>query len=271
MIASIKSAARRGHPFGRQFGARRLTFIAAASLAVAACGTDDAPGPLEAGPQGRIRFVNLITDPARNPVNAILEGVPFGVGLAYTQSTPSTLPAPSTANYSPVLTGDRSLVLQRTADPTVTVATLPVTIATGTDYTLFATGGTGGSAVTGFTTTDVNTPVTTGQVRIRVVNMSPAAGAVDVFITAPDANLATATPAATGLANRATFAGVTVAPGNYQVRTVPAGTAPAARAAAVNTSFTTPAAIAAGGSRTIIIADAPAGGAPLRSFALTDQ
>ena len=250
---------------------RELAFVVAASLTAAACSTDEAPGPLEAGPQGRIRFVNLINDPARNPVNAVLEGLPFGVGLAYTQSTPATLPAPSTANYAAVLTGDRTIVLQKTADPTVTVATLAVTIATGTDYTVFATGGAGGGAVTAFTTTDANPAITNGQVRIRVVNMSPTAGAVDVFITAPNADLATATPAATGLANRATFAGALLAPGNYQVRTVPAGTAPAARAAAVNSSFTTPAAIAAGGGRTIIIADAAAGGAPLRSFAVPDQ
>ena len=268
MIASIERATRAG---GR-FGAHRLTFIAVAALVAAACGTEDAADPLEPnGPAGRIRFVNLITDPTRNPVNAILEGVPFGVGLGYTQSTPATLPAPSTANYSAVLAGDRTIVLKRTADTTVTVGTLNISVAANNDYTVFATGGTGGSAVTAFLTGDVNTPVPTGQVRIRVVNMSPAAGTVDVFITAPNADLATATPAATALAIRTIFPGVTVAPGSYQVRTVPAGTPPAGRAAAVNTSFTTPAAIAAGGSRTIVLADAPAGGAPPRSFQLTDQ
>jgi hypothetical protein len=133
---------------------------------------------------GRIRFVNLITDPARNPVNAILEGLPFGVSLAYTGSTPSSLPAPSTAIYSPILEGARTLVLKKTADTTVTVATLPVTIAANNDHTVFATGGTAGGAVSAFVTVDVNTAPPTGQARIRVVNMSPTAGAVDVFITA---------------------------------------------------------------------------------------
>ena len=74
---------------------RRLTFVAAAALVAAACGTKDAEGPLQpSGPVGRIRFVNLITDPARNPVNAILEGLPFGVNLAYTAATPPSLPSP---------------------------------------------------------------------------------------------------------------------------------------------------------------------------------
>jgi hypothetical protein len=260
-----------GTRFVGRTGVRQAALVAAAVFG-AACGTKDAADPLQpTGPTGRIRFVNLITDPARNPVNAILEGVPFGVNLGYTQSTPSTLPAPSTANSSAILAGDRSLVLKRTADTTVTVATLPISIGASNDYTLFATGGAGGSAVTGFTTADATTAVPTGQIRIRVVNMSPAAGAVDVFITAPNADLATATPAATALANRTIFAGALLAPGNYQIRTVPAGTAPAARTAAVSSSVTTPAAVAAGGQRTVIIADAATGGTPLRSFLLTDQ
>jgi len=187
--------------------------LAAVAMAAAACGTKDAPDPLQpSGPVGRVRFVNLVTDPSRNPVNALLEGLPFGVNLAYAASTPASLPAPSTAFYSAVLAGDRTIVLKKTADTTVTVATLSVNIAANNDYTVYATGGTGGSAVTAFSTADANTPPAAGQARIRVTNMSPAAGAVDVFITAANADLAVATPVATGLANRAAFAGADVAP-----------------------------------------------------------
>jgi hypothetical protein len=160
-------------------------------------------------------------------------------------------------------------VVKKTADTSVVVATLPITITAGTDYTLYATGGTGGSAVTGFTVADNNAAITTGQARLKVTNMSPTAGALDVFITAANADLAAATPVAANLATRAAFAGALYAPGTYSVRTVPAGTAPAARAAAVNSTLSVT--VAAGNGRTIVIADAPAGGAPLRSFALTDQ
>ena len=74
----------------------RRGVIAAAALGLIACGTKEAPGPLEpSGPTGRIRFVNLITDPARNPVNALLEKVPFGVNLGYAGTTPASLPAPN--------------------------------------------------------------------------------------------------------------------------------------------------------------------------------
>jgi hypothetical protein len=250
---------------------KRLTLVAGVAAVAAACGTKDIADPLQpTGPQGRIRFVNLITDPARNPVNAILEGVPFGVNLAYTGTTPSSLPSPSTANFSPIYEGSRTLVLKKTADTTVVVATLNLTISANTDYTVFATGGTGGSAVTAFTVGTTNDAITTPQARFRVVNMSPTGGAVDVFITAANADLATATPVATNLATRVAFNGVLVAPGTYTIRTVPAGTAAAARTAAVNSTLAG-VAVVAGNGRTIVIADAAAGGAPLRSFALPDQ
>jgi hypothetical protein len=177
----------------------RLTLAAAVALVLGACGTKDAPGPLEpTSGQGRIRFVNLITDPSRNPVNAILENEAFGVNLGYTQSTPATLPSPSTANFTPIYEGARTLVVKKTADTSVVVATLPITVTAGTDYTLYATGGTGGATVTGFAVGD-NNPDHDGPGQLKVTNMSPTAGAVDVFITPANADLTTATPVAENL------------------------------------------------------------------------
>jgi hypothetical protein len=75
---------------------------------------------------------------------------------------------------------------------------------------------------------------------------------------------------ATGLANRAVFAGAAMAPGTYQIRTVPSGTAPAARAAAVSSTLSG-VAVAAGNSRTIVIADAPAGARRFDRLVLSDR
>ena len=117
---------------------RRLPRIAALACLVgitvlsAACGTKGAADPLSpSGAQGRLRFVNLITDTTRGRVNAILESLPFGVNITYTLATPATLPSPATALYSPILAGARMLVLKRTADTNTTVATIPVTITAG--------------------------------------------------------------------------------------------------------------------------------------------
>jgi hypothetical protein len=253
---------------------RHLTLVLAAGV-TAACGTKEAPTGLQpTGPTGRIRFVNLITDPARNPVNAILEALPFGVNLAYGGSTPSSLPAPNTANYSAIYAGDRSLVLKKTADTAVTVASFTISMVANQDRTVYAVGGTGGAAVTSFSTTDDNTTVIpSGQTSVRVVNMSPAAGAIDVFVTAPNADLAAATPVATNVAPStasayANLAAITA----YQVRAVPAGTAPASRGANVLVSIT-PAAppLGAGTGHTLIIADKAAGGGPPVAFVLTDR
>lgn len=250
---------------------RSLVLAAGAALCMA-CGTKEAPTGLQpSGPTARIRFVNLINDPARIPVNAILEKLPFGVNLGYAGSTPSSLPAPNTANYSAILAGDRTLVLKKTADTTITVATVTTTMTANEDRTVYALGGAAGAAITWFSTTDANTTtIPSGQTQVRVVYLSSAGGAIDVFITAPNADLSTATPVLTGLT---TSAYVNIpAISSYQVRAVPAGTAPGNRASSVIVSLTpTNPPLAAGTGHTIIIADKATGGSPLIAFVLTDR
>ncbi|MGQ0766834.1 MAG: DUF4397 domain-containing protein [Gemmatimonadota bacterium] len=244
----------------------RVAFLAG----VAACGTTEAPSGLSPeGEQGRIRFVNLITDTTRGRVNAILEQIPFGVNLTYTLATPATLAAPNTAPYAPVLVGDRTLVLKRTADTTVTVASFTLAITRGDDRTVYATGGAGGSGITAHVTSDDNTAASATQTRFRVVQMSPTAGNVDVFVTAVGADLGLATPFAT-LAYRGASSYSLLAPGNYQVRMVPAGTAPASRAGSVSVNLAT-VTLAGGTGRTVVSADNNIGGSPLRAFVLSDR
>jgi hypothetical protein len=249
----------------------KLGALCVAAALVAACSTKEAPDPFEpTGPTGRVRLVNVITDATRGRVNASLEGLVFTVDLQYAQAAPANLPAPATAPYAAVYSGNRTFVLKRTADTTVTVATFPFTISDSQDRTVYAVGGVGGSAITSVITTDDNPPGTPGQTRLRVVNMSPTAGPVDVFVTAVGADLATATPRASGLAYQAASAYFTVTPGAYQVRAVPAGTAPANRAASVTINLATTT-FASGTGRTIVLADNAPGGAPLRAFVIADR
>ncbi len=245
--------------------------LALCALAAAACGTREAPDPLApTGPVGRVRFVNLITDTARGRVNALLDGVPLGANVTYGGSCPACLGAPSTAPYAPAYAGTRTLVLRRTADTAVTVATLAVEAAADADRTVFAVGGAGGSAVTAFATADTNPAPAAGQARLRVVHLSPAAGPVDVFVTARRADLAAATPTLANVPVRGVSRYLEVAAGLYQVRAVPAGTAPAARAGAVAVNLDS-LALAAGANRTVVAADRSAGGAPSQAFALVDR
>ncbi len=251
----------------------RLTscLIACLALISAACGTKDATDPLSpSGAQGRVRFVNVITDTTKGRVNAILEKVPFGVNLTYTQSTPAVLAAPSTALYSAILSGSRSLVLKRTADTNTTVATITFTVSDNQDRTVYAVGGASGTAVSSFLTTDDNTLPASGQAKVRVVHLSPSAGAVDIFVTAVGADLGTATPTLSNVVYQTASTYLTVPAGTYQVRVVPAGTAAASRAGAVVINVAS-LALAAGNGRTIVAADNNIGGAPLRAFVLSDQ
>lgn len=256
----------------------KLGALCVVAAFVAACSTTEAPDPLEpTGPTGRVRLVNLITDPARSPVNALLEGQVFTVSLGNGVAAPANLPAPATATYAAVYSGARSFVLKKTADTTVVVATINFTVADSKDQSVYAIGGAGGSAVTGFVTTDDNPAAAASETRIRILNMSPAAGSVDVFITAIGADLATATPRATGLTYQAASAYFSVTPGAYQIRAVPAGTAPANRAASVKINLLStqtpnpPLAFTGGTGRTVVLADATAGGAPSRAVVIADR
>jgi Domain of unknown function (DUF4397) len=251
----------------------RSTILAVLLGLTTACGTEGAAGPsLPTCQVGRARFVNLIADAARNPVNAILENVPWGVNLGYTGTTPASLPAPSTALYSSVCVGTRTLALVHTPNPSVTHATLNFTMGQGEDRTVFAVA-TGTAPITAFTTTDDNAAPAAGQTRVRVVNMSPAVGAIDVFLTTgTNADLGAATPAATNIAHQSASAYLNVAPGTYQFRAVPAGTAPASRNASV-VANTTGIALAAGSGRTIIVANNTAASPtlPAIAFVLSDR
>ena len=251
--------------------AHRSSLVVLTAVALlAGCGTKDALDPLIPGAQGRVRLVNLITDTTRGRVNAILESVPFGVNLTYGGSTPSSLPSPATAIYSPVLIGGRTLVLRRTADTVTTVATFPFTVATGVDYTVYATGGTGASAITSLITTDTNAAPAFGAVRVRVVHLAPTAGPVDIFVTAVGADLALATATLANVPVRGAAYLPSVAAGTYQVRVVPAGTAPALRAANVALNLAS-VALTANSARTFIAADNNVGGAPFRFVTLVDR
>ena len=248
---------------------QRVT-LALTVFVAAACGTKEAPGPLEpTNVTGRIRFVNVIVNPALNPVNAILENVPFGVNLGFTASTPSSLPAPNTAIYSAIYGGNRSLVLKKTADTSVTVANFSFTVLN-SDMTLYAVAGGNGVPVGKLITTDDNSAVPSGTTRLRFGNLRLVAGDVDVFITAPNADLSTATP--TAFAGPQLFAPyvTTVPPGTYQVRMVLSATAPANRAANVLANIPS-LALPSGAARTILIADNANGGTPATAFVLTDQ
>jgi hypothetical protein len=248
----------------------RLRRIALALVALAACGTNElGPTGFEPNqPTGRIRFVHAISDPPRaSAVNVTVDGVPLGVNLVYAGTTPTTTllnpgvaPAPPTLYY-PAYAGNRQFAVRRTADTTVRLLDQAVPIAANVDHTVIAVGS---ATVTAFVLSDDNTAPAAGNVKLRVVNAATAAGNVDVYVTAPSADILTIPPTVAALAPRTASTYLERPAGTFQVRFTTAGTKTVVRDVSTG-------ALAAGAIRTVVLLEAAAGLTPLTSALLTDR
>jgi Domain of unknown function (DUF4397) len=162
---------------------------------------------------GRIRFVTAVPNAA--PVNVTVDGVPMGVNLTYGTATSATV-------YNAAYGGNRRFVVTRTADQAVTVLDAQVPITADTSQTIYAT--TQGATNNFFVTLD-NLQLPSGsQVKIRAVNLAPGMGNVDVYVTAPNADITALTPQFANVAPRAATDYLTLARATYQVRFATAGT-----------------------------------------------
>jgi hypothetical protein len=242
------------------------TFLAAATLVVAAaCSAKDAPtGPRTTGPSGRLRVVNAVPDPTRGGTENVKIGDQvFAVNLAYGAAT----------GYQRVYTGPRDLHVRRTSDTTIKVLDQTFAVDADKDFTAFALGKlttNGGTGIAAVLLPDDNSAPTTGNVKLRFVNASPAAGSVDIYITAPTASITTLTPDVSGLNFASATAYLVKAAGTYRVRvtttatktvildiTQTAGTAPPSPVIPALPALT------AGSIRTIAILDKSGSGTPI--------
>jgi hypothetical protein len=237
----------------------RARFFALLSVAVAlaACGTDEVgPTGFEPNqPTGRIRFVNAIS--GTTPVNVTVDAVPLGVSIAYAAAAP----APPTLYY-PAYAGNRQFAVRRTADTSAHLIDAAVPVVANADHTVIGVGT--ATTATALVLTDNNTAPAAGNVKIRAVNAATAAGNVDVYVTAPGADITAIAPTFAGVAPRAASAYLERSAGAIQVRFTTAGTKTVVRDVALGT-------LAAGAIRTVVLLEAAAGGTPLTSAVLTDR
>jgi hypothetical protein len=231
----------------------RALCIAAAAVALAACETDEGNGPLApTGAFGRVRFVNAVPDAAVGALNASLEGIPFAAGLAAGAATP----------YQPVYTGERALVVRRTADTAAVLLNAPFTVVDGGAYTVVAAGR--AANVAPVVLTDSVTIAPTDSARVRVAHLSPSGGPVDVYLTTTSASIATVAPAVAGLPYQSAAPYLRVPNGRIRIRVTAAGTKTVAADDTTNV-------LAAGQIRTVLVLDRAGGGAPPRVVTLTDR
>jgi hypothetical protein len=233
-----------------------VLFATAFATLAAACGERDV-GPTGVSPTeafGRIRFVNAVANAATaDRVNVSVDGVPMGVFLAYGGAT----------TYSPAYGGNRRFQVTRTADQSVTVLDAAVLITADTSQTVYAA--LQGATASAFVTLD-NLDLPTGsQVKLRAVHVAPSMGTVDVYVTAPNADITAATPQFANVAPRSATGYLMLARATYQVRFTTAGTKIVLLSATVTPPAGTTPII-----RTVVALD-PQTGTALTSAVLSDR
>lgn len=223
---------------------RKLALVGVALVGLAACSDDDLTSP---EPTAQLRVVHASPD-APN------------VDVLVDAATPLTnVPFRAFSPFLDVEAGERRIRV-RAAGTATTVIDANVDLAADQPYTVIATGLVAG--IQPLVLEDDLTAPAAGQVKVRVVHAAPAAAGVDVYVTAPGADLATATPVLTNVPFRGFSGYLTIPAGEYQIRVTGTGTTTVAIDATV--TFT------AGQIRTIVATDAPGGGGPLAPVVLTD-
>jgi hypothetical protein len=224
-----------------------LTLALLATFAVAACSDDDnVTAPVTTA---RLRVVHASPD-APN-VDVLVDNTPALTNVAYKVAS----------NYLDVPSGSRNLKVRATGTTTVVIDGNS-TLAEGVFYTVLATGRV--ASIAPLVLTDDQTSPASGNIRLRLVHASPTAGNVDIYVTAPSADIATATPTLANVPFRAASGYLEVPAGTYRVRIAPAGT----RTVAIDVNNVV---LVAGQVRTAVAVDAPGGGAPLGAILLADK
>ena len=224
-----------------------LSLLLAASAFTAACSDDnDNTGP-EAG-DARVRVVHAAPD-APN-VDVLVDDA---VAL-------SNVPYLSVSAYLDVPSGDRNLKVNAAGTAT-TVIDADADLAEDGDYTVIASGL--GDAIEPIVLEDDNTAPAAGNARVRAVHGAPSAPAVDIYITAPGADLTTETPLLTDVEFGQVADYIEAPAGTYQVRVTPEGS----KTVVIDSGALT---LVSGQVRTAIAVDAAGGGAPFDLLLLED-
>jgi hypothetical protein len=111
--------------------------------------------------------------------------------------------------------------------------------------------------------TDDNTPPTSGNVKVRLIHFSPSAGTVDIYVTAPGADISTMTPTLSAVPFLAVSDYISTAAGTYEVRITLTGT----KEVVIDSGTLT---LAAGQIRTGVALDNPGAQPPFTAIVLND-
>src|SRR4030095_3383436 len=183
-----------------------LVPVCLAALALAGCGLN----PSGKGTGTTLRVANLI--PGSTSVSVTVNGTSFMSGSPVETITPNQdIPA-----------GDYTVNVN-IAGATNPVFTQAETLNNVSAYTFAAFGAP--STITGFLLNDtlfINVPPNTSA--LRLPNASPTAGAIDIYLTVPTADINTASPFIAGIFYAASSTFISIPLGNYRLRLTRTGT-----------------------------------------------
>lgn len=167
---------------------------------------------------------------------------------------------PNFAGYVEVPAAQYNVKVTPAGNPGVIAINANLSLVAGRSYSVYAVNPL--SSIEALVLEDDTRPIAT-QAKVRIVHGSPAAGRVDIYVTAPGASIASLAPNFANIALKQETGFVSLAAGTYTVTVTPAGT----KTPAIGPLNIT---VAAGGVYTAVARDAVGGGAPLGLILLDD-
>jgi hypothetical protein len=227
----------------------RRALIVAASVAIAGCEGNATGFLIDSSTTGaQVRVFNAVT--GAGAVDFLIDG----------QVAASSIGYGAASGYRPVSLGAHTLQI-RASNTGTSLLDLARDFSSAGRFSLIPASGLGTSGA--LLLTDDPNPVT-GQGRVRVVHVAATPGAVSVYVTAPDADLASATPTVPALPFGTASNYLTLAPGTYRVRVTPVGNPAQVLLDSGNLS------IGSGSVRSLMLTDAPGGGLPTTLSVVSD-
>lgn len=233
-------------PFLRPAGRPRRAglLVALAAVVTAACMTD-APTTTRQ-PSSHLRFLQLIPNAPALDVFVDTSRVFQGVGYRFV------------SGFTETGSGNLRVRFRSGGGTDVVDLTHPVEFPRA--YTVLATGLVG--SVEGFVVPDTAAIPAGGEIALRFIQGSPAAGTVDVYVTDPTASLTGLTPTFAGVPFRGVRDYETFAAGRYRFRVTQAGT--------TTVLFDLTQTFADRAMRTLVTTDTAGGGTPIAGLVLID-
>ena len=190
--------------------ANRFLLISSCLLALAVGGCNTGEGVSNGSTHGRMRVLNVIPN-AGAPINVVFDGKPFVTNLDFEAQT----------SYQQIDAGLRQVQVSIAGGSTDTVATT-LTFIPDTDYTFVAFGpvAAAGGVIINDTTLIVDPGA--GKFNVRVINGAYNNLVVDVYVTDPDADLNTVSPALSAVFYGTNTLFANVNSGRTRIRVTPA-------------------------------------------------